>query len=181
MLAHLNEFQVELPKGQNFKDRETQVHEIVSTAVPYFTALFDADGQAVHFSLSWAQVTGLAGKKALGSGWFQVIHPDDKQAMIDAWTEVVRRRGDSWAWEARYRMRDGSYKWFLIRLESSETQFDGNDYWYGSMMDVDLLVTSRQESENRRKSIMALILHTNASLWGLKTDRTLMLQEGSSS
>jgi len=151
----------------------------VSTAIPYFTALFDSDGQAVHFSTSWYSVTDMNEEKTMGKGWFQAIHVDDRQAMMDGFAKMVRHREDSWTWEARYRKKNGTYQWFLVRIESSRKEFGNVNYWYGSMMDVDTLLRTKQESENRRKSIMTLVSHTDVRLWGLKKDRSLLFQEGS--
>lgn len=160
-------------------DRETQVHRLVSTAIPYFTALFDSDGQAVHFSTSWYRVTGMTKEETLGKGWFQAVHADDRQAIMDGFARMVRHREDSWTWEARYSKKDGTYQWFLVRVESSKKEFGNVNYWYGSMMDVNILLRTKQESENRRKSIMALVSQTGVRMWGLKKDRSLLFQEGS--
>jgi PAS fold len=118
-------------------------------------------------------------EETLVKGWFQAIHSDERQAMMDGFAKMVRHREDGWTWEARYRMKNGTYQWFLVRVESSREEFGNINYWYGSMMDVDTLLRTKQESENRRKSIMALVSHTDVRLWGFKKDRSLLLQEGS--
>ncbi|KAJ9651205.1 hypothetical protein H2198_009507 [Neophaeococcomyces mojaviensis] len=169
----------DVPLPEDSTDREAQMHRMVSKNIPYFTALFDSDGQAVHFSTSWYHVTDMTDEETLGKGWFQAIHPDDRQAMMDGFAKMVRHREASWTWEARYRKKNGTYQWLLVRVESSGEEFSNVNYWYGSMMDVDTLLRTRQESENRRKSIMALVSHTDVRLWGLKKDRSLLLQEGS--
>lgn len=160
-------------------DREVQVHRKVSVAIPYFTALFDMNGEAVHFSTSWNRITDMTPEGTMGKGWIQAFHPDDRLAMTDALENVVKRQQSSWTWEARYRNREGSYKWALIRFESSQKHFGDLNHWYASIMDVDTLLLSRQEAENRRKSIMSLIAETNVSLWSIGKDRNLLLQEGS--
>jgi len=160
-------------------DREMQVHRVVSASIPYFTALFDSDGQAVHLSTSWYSATDMTSEETMGKGWFQAIHPDDRQAMMDGFAKMVRHHENSWTWEARYRKKNGEYCWFLVRVESSRKECGSVNYWYGSMMDVDTLLRTRQESENRKNSIMALISHTDVRLWGLNKDRSLLLQEGS--
>ena len=117
-------------------------------------------------------------EEAIGKGWFQAIHTDDRKAMMDGFAKMVKQREESWTWEARY-CKNGIYRWFLIRVESPREEVGNANYWYGSMMDVDNLLRTRQESENRRKSIMALVSHTDVRLWGFKKDRSLLFQEGS--
>lgn len=164
---------------EDSSDQETQVHRIVSTAIPYFTALFDAHGDAVHLSSSWHRVTGREAKDSLGSGWFEAFHPEDRQKLQHDWDEHVRERHRSWSLEARYRQKDGNYRWCLVRVESTREEFGAIHYWYGSMMDVDSLLRERQESESRRNSILALVSNTNLCLWAVREDDTLALQEGS--
>lgn len=168
---------IALPEDSS--DQETQVHRIVSTAIPYFTALFDAHGDAVHLSSSWHRVTGRKAQDSLGSGWFEAFHPDDRQKLYHDWNEHVRERHRSWSLEARYRQKDGNYRWCLVRVESTREEFDAIHYWYGSMMDVDSLLRARQESESRRNSILSLVSNTHLCLWAVNEDHTLALQEGS--
>lgn len=169
----------EIFPAEDSSEREKQVHDKVSENIPYFSALFDESGQALHFSQSWGRVTGMSHETTIGDGWFQAIHPDDRPVMREAWAKFVSQQERSWTWEARYRRVDGSHYWALIRLESSERQSGTISYWYGSMIDVDVLLRTRQESENRRKAVLELVAHTDLCLWGLKEDRTLSLQEGS--
>ncbi|KAJ9661393.1 hypothetical protein H2198_001961 [Neophaeococcomyces mojaviensis] len=178
---HINQDQnvdeVSLPEDS--ADREKQVHRMVSTAIPYFTALFDPDGQAVYLSTSWYRVTGMTSEETLGKGWFQAIHPDDRQAMMDGFAKMVRHREDSLTREARYRGENGTYQWFLVRVESSREEFGNLNYWYASMMNVDTLLRTKQDSENRTKSILKLVSHTDVCLWGIQQDGNLLLREGS--
>ncbi|KAJ9651382.1 hypothetical protein H2198_009326 [Neophaeococcomyces mojaviensis] len=172
-----NDDEVSLPEDS--ADREMQVHRMVSTNIPYFTALFDSDGQAVRFSTSWYRVTGTTDEETLGKGWFRAIHPDDRQAMMDGFARMVKHQEDSWTREARFREKNGIYQWFLVRVESSREEFGSVNYWYGSMMNVDTLLRTKQDSENRTKSIMKLVSCTDVCLWGLQKDGSLLLQEGS--
>ena len=166
---------------EDSSDQETQVHRIVSTAIPYFTALFDAQGEAVHLSSSWHRVTGRGAKESLGSRWFEAFHPDDRAKLQHDWNQHVRDNDPSWSLEARYRQNNGKYRWCLVRVESTVKEHgrDETEYWYGSMMDVDSLLRARQESDNRRNSILALVSNTHLCLWAVNQDLTLALQEGS--
>jgi hypothetical protein len=67
--SNRNNDEVSLPEDN--ADREAQVHRMVSTAIPYFTALFDSDGQAVHFSTSWYSVTDMNEEKTMGKAGFK--------------------------------------------------------------------------------------------------------------
>jgi hypothetical protein len=117
--------------------------------------------------------------ESLGEGWLQAVHSDDRRAMMDGFAKMVRLPEDSWTWEARLRTNTGTYRWFLVRIESSREKLGNVNYWYGSIMDVDSLLRTKQDSENRRKSIMAVVSHADVRLWGVKRDHSLLLQEGS--
>jgi PAS domain S-box-containing protein len=63
-------------------------------------------------------------RSALGYQPFEVsgtrieslIHPDDREILLDCWNELLARRAKSVEFEGRIRNPDGSYGWVLARL-----------------------------------------------------------------
>lgn len=69
----------------------------------------DSDGACEVVSANWADLTGQSPADALGQGWFAVVHPDDRQRVIDAlrWALTAQR-----GFYLHYRLRhvDGSVR-----------------------------------------------------------------------
>ena len=52
-----------------------------------WTAL--ADGGAEFFNQRWLDYTGLSAEQAQGVGWLEIIHPRDRQGLIDHWRSCL--------------------------------------------------------------------------------------------
>jgi diguanylate cyclase (GGDEF)-like protein/PAS domain S-box-containing protein len=80
--------------------------------------LVDAQGVCEFVSPSWLAFTGRCAEQELGSGWRELVHPDDRAALDLAFCEGARARAP---FRLRYRFRraDGSYRhfaaWGIVR------------------------------------------------------------------
>jgi PAS domain S-box-containing protein len=72
----------------------------------------DSDGRISGFSQRWLALTGLTHKQALGEGWIQVSHPDDRPAMVAAWTHSITT-GAPYDIEHRIKLADGPQQFSL--------------------------------------------------------------------
>ena len=66
----------------------------------------DADGRFTYANARWCQMTGYPRETALGLGWDQVVHPEDAEAVREAWTRM-REYGVPFSLEFRYLQPDG--------------------------------------------------------------------------
>jgi len=111
----------------------------------------DARGVTLSASKGFEEVTGLGSTAALGFRWLSVVHPDDRQPVMDAWRYANENRV-SYTVEGRSRMQDGSYRWFSVHGEPI-FQPDGSiREWIGTCTDIndrklahDALRDSRQQ------------------------------------
>ncbi|KAJ9630533.1 hypothetical protein H2203_001056 [Taxawa tesnikishii (nom. ined.)] len=146
--------------------------------VPHCTSVLDADGQVLYLSPSWRDFTGLTAEQSMEASWSSVVHPADVAGLTNAWSEVVKNGSEHWTYEARYRMWNGTYRWFLIRAEPYR---DANGHvvrWYTSQMDINDSVLKRQEAEQHRQSILKLTSEADVSLWGITTSHDVYIREG---
>ncbi len=103
------------------------------------------DGRADLLNRDWLNYTGLTSEQAIGAGWIDAIHPDDRDRIRDYWRSVVTA-GESGATEARLRRHDGSYRWFQLRANPIRDQAGSISRWLCISIDV----------EDRRRSDEAL-------------------------
>ncbi len=47
----------------------------------------DAKGHTTYVNKRWCQISGLSFEQALGDGWFNAVHNDDKEDLIRRWRE----------------------------------------------------------------------------------------------
>ncbi|MFC4638358.1 PAS domain S-box protein [Deinococcus hohokamensis] len=89
-----------------FRSLVTASTQVVWTTTP--------DGLAVSSQPSWEALTGQPCERSRGSGWTAALHPDDHDAVVQAWAEAVRTRT---TYQIKHRLRgaDGTYRWYVAR------------------------------------------------------------------
>lgn len=118
----------------------------------------DADGRITDFSDRWLRLTGLTRDEALGEGWMQVPHPDDRPAMIEAWTRSTAA-GEPYDIEHRIRLGDGHYRWMRSRAQPRREERDRIVRWYGTTEDIHdrkLAEAALRVSEERQRFLLEL-------------------------
>ena len=104
------ELQIEITERQRAEValRESEsLFRAMSAASPVGIFLADAAGAVRFVNERWCEMTGLSLDEALGNGWKQALHPDDREAVSEKWRN--RTSLDQWyASSHRYLSRDGA-------------------------------------------------------------------------
>jgi PAS domain S-box-containing protein len=85
---------------------------------PDLLSIMGLDGCFRQVNPSWQQTLGYSPEELLSRPWLELVHPDDRQAALDAMRKleagerVIRL-------EIRYRTRDGPYRWLVWNAVSS--------------------------------------------------------------
>ena len=109
------------------------------------------DGGIEEVGPKWLELTGMAPHQALGDGWLDALHPDDKARVAAVWRSHVGSRAPV---DVAYRIRlhDGGYRWMRARA-TARLGADGSVLrWYGTLEDVHaerLAQTALIDSEER--------------------------------
>jgi len=107
------------------------------------------DGTLDYCNDRWRSYTGMELGELRGDGWQSMLHPEDRERVLNAWHESVTR-GTPYEQEERHRRADGTYRWFLARGVPLR---DGEGHvvrWYGTNTDIE--DRKRAEEEGRRLS-----------------------------
>ncbi|WIJ24822.1 PAS domain S-box protein [Devosia sp. RR2S18] len=130
------------------EDRFRKLTEL-SPAIVWFG---NQDGTLSYINERWSEFSGQALDEALPDGWIEIIHPEDRDALLATWNNA-RQRGDLYEIEARLRRRDGSYRWFLIRAQPIVSEVDGQVSWLGLNADINDMVAAREELSRSRSAL----------------------------
>ncbi len=63
----------------------------------------DARGKCVFVNDRWCEITGLTSDEALGDGWAEALHPEDRSRVFETWEQATRTRS---VFKAEYRFID---------------------------------------------------------------------------
>lgn len=95
----------------------------------------DPQGRILSVSSRWREATGQPVDRAIGTGWFQSLHPDDIDRVHGYWAECLRT-GDPADLKYRIRLSDGGYRWVRARATPRRDTNGQIVKWYGAVEDI---------------------------------------------
>lgn len=128
---------------QAMRDSEGLFHMIADMA-PIMLWITEVDGKCSFLSKGWYDFTGIAPDRAIGWGWTEAIHPDDRAETKALFLSATHERSE---YERDYRMRrfDGEYRWVFDRGRSRFSPTGEFLGFIGSIVDIH----ERTEAEAR--------------------------------
>jgi PAS domain S-box-containing protein len=137
----------------------------LTESIPQLVWACDAAGCCTYVSSQWRALTGQSDAEAMGDGWIDATHPDDRERQAVAWRAAVVA-GSPYESDVRMRLADGSYRWFLARATAFRRSDGSIDHWIGTSTDIE-----------HRKQAEALLNRDRDALERLVTQRTAQLEE----
>src|ERR1700693_766813 len=131
---------------EKIRQNEKELRTIIET-IPAFVETSLPDGSCDFVSQSWLNYLGLSKAEWLDWGWMATVHPDDIDKSAAKW-RVALATGEPLEQEARCRMPNGEYRWFLGRNVPLRDEKGNITKWYGTL--VDLEDRKRAEEELRK-------------------------------
>jgi PAS domain S-box-containing protein len=114
--------------------KNQELDAIVQTA-PDIIFSRKADGTRDQISSRFYEYTGAPADSAVGFGWMEYLHPDDKERSLGHWMRCVQS-GESYESEYRLRGVDGQYRWFRARAVPLRDPEGCIVRWYGTCSDI---------------------------------------------
>jgi diguanylate cyclase (GGDEF)-like protein/PAS domain S-box-containing protein len=114
-------------------DREQQYRTLTDRA-PVGIFQTNANHSITFVNPCWCQITGLNAQAALGDGWMQALHPDDRDRALQQWQQLPEEREENF--EFRFQRPDGGVSWVITHsasLRGSEQDYQGE---IGTILDI---------------------------------------------
>ena len=111
-------------------------YRVLAEAIPHLVWTARPDGGFDYWNRRWYEYTGLSEAESLEYGWWQVVHPDDRERARQEFLRMMET-GEVYDTQARLRRADGVYRWHLARALPVR---DGEGHlrqWFGTCTDVD--------------------------------------------
>lgn len=125
------------------QESEARLRSLMQLA-PIGIYLTDENGDCQYVNDRWLEMAGMIFEDALGDGWKQGLHPDDRDKIVSAWYRMVKSRGH-WGLEYRFQTPAGKVTW----VYGLATPFYSNDGEIGGYIGVNLDITERKDVENQ--------------------------------
>lgn len=135
------------PHQQQAPAFDDQVYRLIAETIPHLVWTAGPDGIADYHSRRVSEYTGLDSAQLNGWGWKAMVHPEDWERCLAAWTGAVQE-GKRYEVEYRLRRADGVYRWHhaaAVPLRSA----DGRVFrWFGTSTDIEDQVRGAQILES---------------------------------
>lgn len=95
----------------------------------------DAGGACVYVNGRWRELSGLTAEQALGAGWAQALHPDDRERVLAAWSRAAST-ASPFADDYRFRHPDGTVVWVSGQAMPEVDEHGAVVAFIGSVTDV---------------------------------------------
>ena len=125
-----------------YRESETRF-KILAEMAPVGIYLTDKKGNYIYVNNRWCEMTGLMPDEAMGEGWMNGVHEEDRGTIIKSWNDMVEF-DSTWKNEYRFQDRQGTITW-VFGLANKIIDGDGNTTGY---MGVNLDIDARKKTED---------------------------------
>lgn len=145
LIGTLREVTEEKEHQQELEESE-QKFRLLANSMPQFIWTGDTDGNLTYFNESVFKYSGLTEEQILKQGWIVIIHPDDREENIKAWTNSIAT-GKDFLFEHRFRRHDGIYRWQLSRAIPQRDSTGKIQMWVGTSTDIQEMKEMDQQKD----------------------------------
>lgn len=120
--------------NRNLAQKNQELDAIVHTA-PDIIFSRQSDSSRDYISSRFYEYTGAPSGSAVGVGWLEYVHADDRERSMEHWLRCVQS-GEAYETEYRLRAADGRYRWFRARAVPLRDPQGAIVKWYGTCSDI---------------------------------------------
>ncbi len=130
------------PDTDQTDEQLKQRYQTLAEILPVGIFHADADGYTTYVNPRWCQISGLSYEEALGNGWFNAVHKDDRAGLGDGWKQATRSSEVATS-EYRFVRPDGSIAWVIGQAAPEKNSKNEIVGWVGTTTDI----TERKKAE----------------------------------
>jgi PAS domain S-box-containing protein len=117
----------------------------------------DNTGRNTFVNKRYTEITDTSANEALGDGWQNLLHPDEKEAVISAWANCVSA-GETFSREIRVvGYNKGETRWVNVLANGVKDADDQFSVYVGTVEDI----TERKKSESKTAALAQIVELTN--------------------
>lgn len=113
---------------------------------PISIYITDKNGDCEYVNRSWCEMSGLTQEEALGKGWINGIHSEDRDSIKEKWYNSIQS-GGKWSFEYRFQNKEGLVTWVLGYASEVFDKHNNLIHYIGSNIDI----TYRKKVEDALK------------------------------
>ena len=95
----------------------------------------DAEGKCVRANKTWCDIAGMTEQVALGDGWANAIHSEDRETVFQAWNTAAEHNTPFFL-EYRFQRPDSGVSWVLGQASAIRNEQGGVAGYVGTITDI---------------------------------------------
>jgi two-component system, chemotaxis family, CheB/CheR fusion protein len=134
---------------------------LLADVLPQLVWACQPDGLFDFWNALAADYFGVPLTALLGSGWKEVVHPDDLGRTETLWRKALQN-GTTYEIEYRLRVAGGGYRWHLGRGRAVRDASGTIVRWFGTCTDIDdqkRALASLRDADRRKDEFLAMLAH----------------------
>ena len=149
LAASFNRMAAEVGTTQaEIEERESQFRALADS-IPQLSWMAYADGSIFWYNQRWLSYTGMTQEQLRGWGWQAAHDPRILPEVVARWRTSIAT-GERFEMEFPLRGADGTWRWFLTRVEPVRDREGRIVRWFGTNTDVQTLREAREAAEGAR-------------------------------
>lgn len=132
----------ERKKAEIALKKSEKLFQTLAEASPVGIFKTRSDGYTTYVNPKWSELSGLPFDKAIGNGWLDAVHPDDKTMINDGWQIATQNLKSSFS-EYRFVRPDGSITWVIGQAIPEKNHQNEIIGYIGTLTDI----TERKQVE----------------------------------
>lgn len=122
-----------------------QRYESLAAAAPVAIFRFDTPLNCVYVNERWSQMSGRPKESAMGRGWTEALHPEDRARLLAEYAETYEQPvfPKPMPSEGRHLRPDGSINWYYVQVAPEMDPAGNITSYIGTLTDI----TDRKEAE----------------------------------
>lgn len=156
----------DITEEQNYQlalQESEQKFRLLADSMPQFVWTSDPQGNLNYYNQSIFNYSGIPPEKVRMDKWLDLVHPDDREENLKRWKEAIST-GQEYAFEHRFRHRDGNYYWHLSRAIPQRDAEGNIQMWVGTSADIHAQKATNTELEKNVQEQIKELKRLNEAL-----------------
>lgn len=131
-----------------------ELFRMLASNAPVGIFLTDKQGRCRYVNDQWCRMAGITSEQAMGMGWSDALHPDDRDNLLIAW-RAATRRARKFDTEHRFLAANGKVVWVAISSVPVRDKKGRAIGYVGTATDITERKRAEEESRNLSRHLQA--------------------------
>ena len=133
----------ERKKAEELLINSEKLFRKLTSSAPVAIFQTDKEGSCTYVNNEWIKYAGLSFEEAMGFGWSNAIHPDDKERVLNEWQQAIQTNTDFIS-ELRFQDKNKNITWLSAKAVGL---YDSQNNLYGYIgMALDINASKKTEA-----------------------------------